>query len=194
MTRSPASARRRGPQGPALLHDPAEKGFVRVVELGRRARRREVDGTIRPCWLNRIRSHATSGDPSRRASPRLHAKPRRARPQVPDASILRAFGKPPNLTGRIVRPNRHRLAHGKHPSVCHLESRHRRFGHPSRAPQSPGWYKAPRASIQYITSFQPASGAPAEDSDASAAARKRRPRCEIAEPRRSTGAAAQNGI
>ena len=49
-------------------------------------------------------------------------KPSRLRP------ILRASRKPPNLTGRIVRPNRHCLAHGKQPSVCHLESRHRRFG------------------------------------------------------------------
>src|SRR4029078_8753168 len=31
-----------------LLHDPAEKGFVRVVELRRRARRRDVDEAVRP--------------------------------------------------------------------------------------------------------------------------------------------------
>jgi hypothetical protein len=32
----------------AFLHDPAEKGFMRVVELGRRAWRRDVDETVRP--------------------------------------------------------------------------------------------------------------------------------------------------
>ena len=47
---------------------------------------------------------------------RKRQKPSRLRP------ILRASRKPPNLTGRIVRPNRHCLAHGKQPSVCHLES------------------------------------------------------------------------
>src|SRR5437660_4436404 len=31
-----------------LLYDPSEKGPVRVVELGRHARRRDVDETVRP--------------------------------------------------------------------------------------------------------------------------------------------------
>jgi hypothetical protein len=126
---SPASARRRGSQGSGPPPRPAEKGFVRVVELGRRARRRDVDATVRPLLVEPDHPATQRGDPS------LHAKPRRARPQVPGAfDPLRAFGKPPNLTGRIVRPNRHRLARGKHPSVCHLESRHRRLGIPRGPP------------------------------------------------------------
>ena len=36
--------------------------------------------------------------------------------------VLRSLGKPANLARRIVRPHRNSLAHGKRPSVCHLES------------------------------------------------------------------------
>ena len=117
----------------AFVHEPAEKGFVRVVELGRRAWRRDVDETVRPLLVvsdhpvpQCLAVHPADLRCFLPRSPVEHGrkrqKPSRLRP------ILRASRKPPNLTGRIIRPNRHCLAHGKQPSVCHLESRHRRFG------------------------------------------------------------------
>ena len=55
---------------------------------------------------------------------RKRQKPSRLR------SILCASRKPPNLTGRIVRPNRHCLAHGKHPPFAIFESLRSRFVNP----------------------------------------------------------------
>ena len=111
--------------GIGLVHDPAEKGFVHVVELGRRARRRNVDETVRPLPLNRItqsrnvwRSIPPSFAASSRETPsRTAASARSLRACAPSFAH---FAKPPNLTGRVVRPNRHRLAHGKHPSFANL--------------------------------------------------------------------------
>src|SRR3954469_1243153 len=102
-----------------------EKGFVHVVEFGRRARRRNVDETVRPLLVEpdypvtqrlaihpaEVRCFFTRNPVQHR---RKRQKPSRLRP------ILRALRKPPNLTGRVVRPNRHRLAHGKHPSFANL--------------------------------------------------------------------------
>ena len=96
-----------------------------VVELGRRARRRNVDETVRPLLVEpdypvtqrlaihpaELRCFFTRNPVQHR---RKRQKPSRLRP------ILRALRKPPNLTGRIVRPNRHRLAHDKHPSFANF--------------------------------------------------------------------------
>ena len=59
---------------------------------------------------------------------RKRQKPSRLRP------ILRALRKPPNLTGRVVRPNRHRLAHGKHPSFANLNHVTGDLGIPRESP------------------------------------------------------------
>ena len=96
-----------------------------MVAYGRRAWRGDVDETVglllvvsdhpvpqclavHPADLHRFlpRSPVEYG--------RKRQKPSRLR------SILCASRKPPNLTGRIVRPNRHCLAHGKHPPFAIL--------------------------------------------------------------------------
>ena len=107
-----------------------------------------IGATVRPLPLNRItQSQQRLGDPSDPTSLLLTRQPRRSTAdQAPEAfalaPILRALRNPPNLTGRVVRPNRHRLAHGKHPSFANLESCHRqRFGNPPEVTQSEGWYK-----------------------------------------------------
>src|SRR5207253_11330440 len=48
-----------------LLYDPSEKGPGRIVELGRHARGRGTDETVRPWWV----------DPAHRVPPRLAVHP-----------------------------------------------------------------------------------------------------------------------
>ena len=125
MIRSqPANAPRRGSQGSGLPPRSAEKGFVRVVELGRPPGEGMLMRPSGPCSLIGSPSPAASDDPSRPSSLLLPVKTRRAQPQRQKSArlrpILRAFRKPPNLPSRILRPHRHRLAHGKHPPFAIL--------------------------------------------------------------------------
>ena len=103
-------------------HDPAEEGFLRVVELGRRAWRRDVDETVRSLRCIGSPSPAMSGGPSRRifaAPPRSPVEYGRKR-QKPSRlrSILCASRKPLNVTA--VSRVTHCSAHGKHPPFAIL--------------------------------------------------------------------------
>ena len=109
----------------ALLHDPGEKGPVRVVELGRHARRRDVDETVRPLLVEadhpvpqRLAIHPADLRCVLPRGPIEHSRDRQQPSRL--RGILRPLRKLANLAGRIVRPHRNRLAHGKHPPFATL--------------------------------------------------------------------------
>src|SRR5262249_16263341 len=128
-----------------LLHDPGEKSLVRVVKLGRHTRGGNVDETIRPLLVEsdhpvpqRLTIHSAD---LRRLFPRGSVEHRRDRQQPPRLrGILRPLSKPANLASRIVRPHRNGLAHGKRPSVSHLESLLPSFRNPRRVSHCEVWY------------------------------------------------------
>ena len=111
-----------------LLHDPSEKGPVRIVELGRHARRRDVDETVRPLLVEpdhpvpqRLTIHPADLRCVFPRGPIEHSRDRQQSSRLCD--ILRALRKLANLAGRIVRPHRNCLAHGKHPPFAILNHR-----------------------------------------------------------------------
>ena len=103
-----------------------KKRPVRGIELGRNARRRNVDETVRSLIIEPV--HPV---PQRlpihpadlcRIGPRGSFEHRRNRQQPSRLrDVLRLFCKPAHLAGRVVRPHRNSLAHGN-PLGCHLES------------------------------------------------------------------------
>ena len=110
----------------AFLHEPGEERPVYGIELGRNARRRNVDQTVRSLIIEpdhpvsqRLPIHPA--DPGCRGA-RGSIKDRRDRQQPPRLRrILHPFRQPANLVGSVVRPHRNSVAHGN-PLGCHLES------------------------------------------------------------------------
>ena len=93
--------------------------------LGGSSWRRNIDQTVRSLLVEpdhpvpqRLTIHATD---LRRLFPRGAVEHRRNR-QKPSRlrSIFRSLGKPANFAGRIVRPHRNRLSHGKPPPFAIL--------------------------------------------------------------------------
>jgi len=98
-----------------------------------------------PCSLKRItqsRSVWRSIPPILAASSREAPSSTAANRQQPARlrDILRALRKPANLAGRIVRPHRNRLAHGKHPPFATLN-------HAARDSEIPGESAVQRVGI-----------------------------------------------
>ena len=112
------------------LDDVGEERLVLGAELAGRARRRLADEAFGPLFVEpyhpvpqRLAVHAAG---FRRLRPRPPVKYRRERQQPPRlGDIFPALGQPPKFRARIVRPQLDGAPHGKRPSVCHLESRHR---------------------------------------------------------------------
>src|SRR2546423_11387671 len=90
-----------------LLYDPSEKGPVRIVELGRHARRRDIDETVRPLRVEpdhpvpqRLAIHPAD---LRRVFPRGPIEHTRNRQQPSRLrGILRPLRKLANLADRII--------------------------------------------------------------------------------------------
>jgi len=109
-----------------FLHDPGKKCPVRGIELGRNARRRSIDETVRSSIIEpdhpvpqRLPIHPAD---LCCLGPRGSIEHRRNRQQPSRLrNVLRLFRKPANLAGRVFRPHRNSLAHGN-PLGCHLES------------------------------------------------------------------------
>ena len=128
-----------------LLHDPGEKSPVRIIELGRHARRRDIDETVRPLLVEPDHPipQCLTIHPAdlRRVFPRGPVKHSRDRQQPSRLrGILCAFRKQANLAGRIVRPHRNCLAHGKHPPFATLNHAARDLEIPHEFRRSAGWY------------------------------------------------------
>jgi hypothetical protein len=113
-----------GRRNRAFLHNPSQKSTVCGVQLGRYARRRNIDETVRSLSIEpdhpvpqRLPIHPADLG---RLSARGSTEHRRNRQQPPGLRrILRSLRNSANLAGRVVRPHRNNLAHAT-PSVAIL--------------------------------------------------------------------------